>query len=55
MTKPTTRETQIAGNARPVWFAYPHGLAADMLRDARGVGRRFLSQEAAQRAAEKAR
>ena len=40
------RKTQV-GNGFTVWLAYPNGLDGDMLRDKRGVGRRFRSASAA--------
>jgi hypothetical protein len=48
---PAARQTRI-GRGQVVWFAYPHGLDGDMLRDRRGVGRRFLSHASALKAAQ---
>ena len=43
-----TAQQHTVGNGQKIWFAYVDG---KMLRDKRGVGRRFKTEQAALRAA----
>jgi hypothetical protein len=46
----TTEQHNVGPTSRPIWFVWVNG---KMLRDKRGVGRRFKTKKAAERAAQK--